>query len=76
MISGIGFYRTNAVPITNIVKTLKQFKALPQTQKVTCWPYLSLLAIGVVTEVANPDSLGRLTPFSVKRAVVHPKRRF
>jgi len=32
--------------------------------------------LGVVLMMPNPDSLGRLTPFSVKRAVVHSNRWF
>jgi len=30
--------------------------------------------VGVALMIPNVDSFGRLTPFSVKRAVVHPNR--
>ena len=45
---------------------------------VVIWVCTSLVdaSSGVALMMPNPDSLGRLTPFSVKRAGVHPNRWF
>jgi len=45
---------------------------------IVIWVCTSLVdaPLGVALMMPNPDSLGRLTPFSVKRAGVHPNRWF